>query len=91
MLAWRSTRTESMSTPEGSKKFIAIGWIGPATTVVEASSGSMAVSEAYFARLIGVPYIAVMSRATSPAKIALIEREGGRCRGAWTSVSASRH
>ena len=48
MLAWRSTRTESMSTPEGSKKFIAIGWIGPATTVVEASSGSMAVSEAYF-------------------------------------------
>jgi cysteine synthase len=55
------------------------GWIGPATTVVEASSGSTAVSEAYFARLIGVPFIAVMSRTTSPAKIALIEREGGRC------------
>ena len=55
------------------------GWIGPATTVVEASSGSTAVSEAYFARLIGVPYVAVMSRTTSPAKIALIEREGGRC------------
>jgi cysteine synthase len=55
------------------------GWIGPATTVVEASSGSTAVSEAYFARLIGVPFVAVMSRATSPAKIALIEREGGRC------------
>jgi cysteine synthase A len=55
------------------------GWIGPTTTVVEASSGSTAVSEAYFARLIGVPFVAVMSRATSPAKIALIEREGGRC------------
>src|SRR5215831_11907192 len=55
------------------------GWIGPSTTVVEASSGSTAVSEAYFARLIGVPFIAVMSRSTSPAKIALIEREGGRC------------
>ena len=55
------------------------GWIGPTTTVVEASSGSTAVSEAYFARLIGVPYIAVMARATSPAKIALIEREGGGC------------
>src|SRR4249920_3061252 len=54
------------------------GWIGPATTVVEASSGSTAVSEAYFARLIGVPFVAVMGRATSPAKIALIEREGGR-------------
>ena len=55
------------------------GWIGPTTTVIEASSGSTAVSEAYFARLIGVPFIAVMSRATSPAKIALIKREGGRC------------
>jgi len=55
------------------------GWIGPTSTVVEASSGSTAVSEAYFARLIGVPFVAVMSRATSPAKIALIEREGGQC------------
>jgi cysteine synthase len=55
------------------------GWIGPTTTVVEASSGSTAVSEAYFARLIGVPFVAVMSRSTSPAKIALIKREGGRC------------
>src|SRR5262245_7227304 len=55
------------------------GWIGPTTTVVEASSGSTAVSEAYFARLIGVPFVAVMARATSPAKIALIERGGGRC------------
>ena len=55
------------------------GLIGPTTTVVEASSGSTAVSEAYFARLIGVPFVAVMSRATSPAKIALIKREGGRC------------
>jgi cysteine synthase A len=47
--------------------------------VVEASSGSTAVSEAYFARLIGVPFVAVMARSTSPDKIALIEREGGRC------------
>jgi cysteine synthase len=66
------------------------GWIGPTTTVVEASSGSTAVSEAYFARLIGVPFVAVMSQATSPAKIALIEREGGRCHliGDATAVSA---
>jgi cysteine synthase A len=55
------------------------GLIGPRTTVVEASSGSTAVSEAYFARLIGVPFIAVMPRATSPEKIALIEFHGGRC------------
>ena len=55
------------------------GWIGPHTTVVEASSGSTAVSEAYFARLIGVPFVAVLPRSTSPEKIALIERYGGRC------------
>jgi cysteine synthase A len=55
------------------------GQIGPRTTVVEASSGSTAVSEAYFARLIGVPFVAVMPRSTSPEKIALIEFHGGRC------------
>ena len=55
------------------------GWIGPRTTVVEASSGSTAVSEAYFARMLGVPFIAVMPASTSPGKIALIEFQGGRC------------
>jgi len=47
--------------------------------VVEASSGSTAVSEAYFARLIGLPFVAVMPRTTSPEKVALIEWYGGRC------------
>ncbi|MER7278445.1 PLP-dependent cysteine synthase family protein [Dactylosporangium sp. NPDC000244] len=55
------------------------GWIGPATTVVEASSGSTAVSEAYFARLLGLPFIAVVPASTSPAKLELIEWHGGRC------------
>jgi cysteine synthase A len=55
------------------------GHIGPKTTLVEASSGSTAVSEAYFARLIGLPFVAVMPRTTSPEKIALIEFHGGRC------------
>ncbi|WP_300680885.1 PLP-dependent cysteine synthase family protein [Nocardioides sp.] len=55
------------------------GWLGPDSTVVEASSGSTAVSEAYFARLIGLPFVAVMPRSTSPAKIALIEWYGGTC------------
>ncbi|MFW0788655.1 PLP-dependent cysteine synthase family protein [Gordonia sp. CPCC 205333] len=55
------------------------GWISEGTTVIEASSGSTAVSEAYFAKLIGVPFVAVMARSTSPAKTALIERQGGRC------------
>src|SRR6478752_3750061 len=56
------------------------GWIHERTTVVEASSGSTAVSEAYFARYLGLPFIAVMPASTSTEKIALIEREGGRCR-----------
>jgi cysteine synthase len=55
------------------------GWIGEGTTVIEASSGSTAVSEAYFAALLGLPFIAVMPSSTSAAKIALIESQGGRC------------
>jgi cysteine synthase A len=55
------------------------GWIGEDTTVIEASSGSTAVSEAYFAALLGVPFIAVMPSSTSSSKIALIESQGGRC------------
>ena len=55
------------------------GWIGPTTTVIEASSGSTAISEAYFARMLGLPFIAVMPQTTSTEKVALIESEGGRC------------
>jgi len=55
------------------------GWIGESTTIIEASSGSTAVSEAYFARLLGVPFVAVMPRGTSPGKITKIEFFGGRC------------
>ena len=55
------------------------GWISEGTTVIEASSGSTAVSEAYFARLLGLPFVAVMPRSTSPEKIALIEFQGGHC------------
>lgn len=58
---------------------LANGWIREGTTVVEASSGSTAVSEAYFARLLGLPFIAVMPRSTSEEKIGLIELQGGRC------------
>lgn len=55
------------------------GRIRPGGTVVEASSGSTAVSEAYFARLIGVDFIAVVPEGTSPTKLAEIRRLGGRC------------
>jgi cysteine synthase A len=55
------------------------GWIGEGTTVVEASSGSTAISEAYFASLLGLPFIAVVPASTSSSKVALIESQGGRC------------
>jgi cysteine synthase A len=55
------------------------GWVDEGTTVVEASSGSTAVSEAYFARLLGLPFVAVMPRSTSQEKVDLIEFHGGRC------------
>lgn len=55
------------------------GWVTENTTVIEASSGSTAVSEAYFAQLLGLDFVAVMPARTSPAKIALIEAQGGRC------------
>ncbi|GGN73303.1 PLP-dependent cysteine synthase family protein [Nocardia rhizosphaerihabitans] len=55
------------------------GWVTEGTTVVEASSGSTAVSEAYFAKLLGLDFVAVMPAGTSPQKVALIEAQGGRC------------
>lgn len=55
------------------------GQINDQTTVIEASSGSTAVSEAYFARMIGVPFVAVMPRKTAIAKIKQVEFYGGRC------------
>lgn len=58
---------------------LANGWLREGGAVVEASSGSTAVSEAYFARLVGVPFIAVIPSGTSPDKIAAIEFQGGRC------------
>ena len=55
------------------------GWVSQGTTIVEASSGSTAVSEAYFARLLGLPFVAVMPKSTSPDKIQAIEFYGGKC------------
>ncbi|WP_326567966.1 PLP-dependent cysteine synthase family protein [Amycolatopsis rhabdoformis] len=55
------------------------GQIGRDTTLIEASSGSTAVSEAYFARMLGLKFITVVPRSTSKEKIALIEFYGGEC------------
>jgi cysteine synthase A len=52
-------------------------WIGPATTVIEASSGSTAVSEAYFAKMVGLRFIAVVPRTTATPKLDAIRFHGG--------------
>ncbi len=55
------------------------GWIGEGTCIVEASSGSTAVSEAYFARMLGLPFVAVIPATTAQEKITAIEALGGTC------------
>jgi len=52
-------------------------WIGPNTTVIEASSGSTAVSEAYFARMLGLRFIAVVPASTAAPKLDAIRFHGG--------------
>jgi cysteine synthase A len=55
------------------------GHIGAGTTIVEASSGSTAVSEAYFAKLLGLRFIAVVPKNTSREKIDKIGFYNGEC------------
>ena len=71
---------------------LANGWIEEGTTLIEASSGSTAVSEAYFARLLDLPFIAVIPRGTSPEKIDQISYYGGNCHFvASTDIYAEAH
>ncbi|QSP95485.1 PLP-dependent cysteine synthase family protein [Marinobacter salinisoli] len=55
------------------------GQIHQGTPIIEASSGSTAISEAYFAKLLGLPFIAVIPKGTSQEKIDKIAFYGGRC------------
>ncbi|KIC38581.1 cysteine synthase [Ruegeria sp. ANG-R] len=55
------------------------GKLTDTTTIIEASSGSTAVSEAYFAQMIGLPFIAVMPRSTAQRKIDEIALYSGKC------------
>lgn len=55
------------------------GWIEKGTTMVEASHGSTAVAEAYFANLLKLPYIAVLPSSVSQTKIDRIHFYGGKC------------
>jgi len=58
---------------------ICSGLIKDNTVVVEASSGSTAVSEAYFCKLLGLRFIAVMPKSTSSQKVEAIKQLGGDC------------
>lgn len=49
------------------------------TTIIESSSGSTAISEAYFAQLLGLPFIAVVPKSTSQEKIDKITFYNGQC------------
>ena len=55
------------------------GRLRPGQRVVDASSGSTAISEAWFARLLGLEFTAVMPTNTAPRKIADVQALGGHC------------
>lgn len=55
------------------------GWIVEDTPVIEASSGSTAISEAYFAQRLDLPFHTVIPATTSKEKIHKIEFLGGTC------------
>lgn len=59
---------------------VAAGLIREGGTIVEATGGAMAVAEAYFARLLGLSYVAVMPGEPSAERSAPVENLGGRCR-----------
>ena len=70
--------------------------------VVDASSGSTAISEAWFARMLGLPFVAVMPACTAPRKVADVQALGGRCdlvddpadvhaRAAWHAARGACH
>ena len=55
------------------------GRLQPGQPVVDASSGSTAISEAWFARMLGVPFTAVLPAGTAPGKLREIRELGGEC------------
>jgi cysteine synthase A len=67
------------------------GEIGPETLVVEASSGSTAISEAWFARALGLKFVAVIPDSTAPAKLAAIREMGGAVEAVAGGVDLCAH
>ncbi|HZX81095.1 MAG TPA: pyridoxal-phosphate dependent enzyme [Lysobacter sp.] len=55
------------------------GRLAEGQAVVDASSGSTAISEAWFARLLGLRFTAVMPASTAPDKVRNVRALGGDC------------
>ncbi|KFN47969.1 PLP-dependent cysteine synthase family protein [Arenimonas metalli] len=55
------------------------GRLGEGQGAIDASSGSTAISEAWFARLLGLRFVAVMPDCTAPGKVRLIRALGADC------------
>jgi len=60
-------------------------------SVIDASSGSTAISEAWFARLLGLKFTAVMPESTTPRKINVLQALGAECDLVREGVNASEH
>ncbi len=54
-----------------------LGLINKNTCLFEASSGGTAYSEAYFAKLLGLSYTAVLAKGTPQSKLDAIKKQGG--------------
>lgn len=67
------------------------GSIGPESSLYEASSGNTAIGEAYFAKMLGLPFTAVMRPGISELKIAAIKDYGGKVAIAPPGISPGAH
>lgn len=65
------------------------GEIGPNTSLYEVTSGNTGIGEAYFAKLLGLPFTAVMRPGISPLKIQAIRDYGGRTAMAPAGITPS--
>lgn len=59
-------------------KAIERGEIGPGTTVVESSSGNLAISLAQICRYLGLPFVCVLDVRTTPVNLRLLRSFGAR-------------
>lgn len=67
------------------------GHIGPDTHLFEVSSGNTAIGEAYFAKVLGLPYTAVMRPGVSELKLKAIRHYGGNIAIAPDGTTPSAH